>query len=223
MVYLQKNHSALYRSRHIVGFQNANGALQGACTRIGSWERGQVIHRLHKLVFPLAPSLFSPDPVFAIELPPNKKCAAKVLRTEKHTAPLAATQVFVCPNENTKTGECVFTERQKHILVLTDNIDLCGTSYCIRTVGKMQDNFRGVTVRSFRRESSCPRRGTSLPLRRRQRTTSRCVSLSPRGRPDGSSPPFGRGMSHPYGTGAELLLRGGMFYLSSAEMLVCQS
>lgn len=81
----------------------------------------------------------------------------------------------------------------------------------------MQDNFRGVTVRSFRRESSCPRRGTSLPLRRRRRTTSRRVSLSPRGRPDGSSPPFGRGMSHPYGTGAELLLRGGMFYLSSAE------
>ena len=181
MVYLQKNHSALYRSRHIVGFQNANGALQGACTRIGSWERGQVIHRLHKLVFPLAPSLFSPDPVFAIELPPNKKCAAKVLRTEKHTAPLAATQVFVCPNENTKTGECVFTERQKHILVLTDNIDLCGTSYCIRTVGKMQDNFRGVTIRSFRRESSCPRRGTSLPLRRRRSTRRPQMSLSPHG------------------------------------------
>ena len=98
-----------------------------------------------------------------------------------------------------------------------------------------------------RREGSCPRSGTSLPLRRRRSPRSgspaaaapvpfmgaparpwreaqfeevwqfgrfmaaevrghygaaRCarkITLSSSGRPDGSSPPFRRGMSHPYG------------------------
>lgn len=57
------------------------------------------------------------------------------------------------------------------------------------------------TALPFRRAGSCPRSGTSLPLRRTWRSMRTGVSLSPPGRPDGSSPPLERGMSHPYSRG----------------------